>query len=152
MKLDMKKILILSLVFTFFAFVSYSQDIFTSENDEGKWGFVDADGKEVIPHIYEKADCFYMGYASVVVNGKMGLIDLKGKTIVPFEYDNDLMYFEDGLAVVKKGEKFGYVNLTGVVVVEIKYNEAEDVSNGKLKVRLEDNWLILDKNGEIIEK
>ena len=97
----MKNSIFLTLFLSLIGLVSFSQDIFTSENEEGRWGFVDADGKEVIPHIYEKADCFYMGYASVVMDGKMGLIDLKGNTIVPFEYDNDLMYFEDGLAVAK---------------------------------------------------
>lgn len=146
----MKNTLLLSLIFTLFSLVSFGQDIFTSENDDGKWGFVDNDGKEVIPHVYEKADCFYMGYASVVLNGKMGLIDLKGNKVVPFEYDNDLMYFEDGLAVVKKGEKFGYVDLAGKVIVEIKYDQADDVSDGKLKVRLANEWLYLDKEGHKI--
>lgn len=148
----MKNTFLLTLILSLFSLLSFSQDIFTSENDTGKWGFVDADGKEVIPHIYEKADCFYMGYASVVINGKMGLIDLKGNKVVPFEYDNDLMYFEDGLAVVKKGEKFGYVDLSGKVVVEITYDEAEDVSNGKLKVKLGEEWLLLDKKGDEIKE
>ncbi|NPD46378.1 MULTISPECIES: WG repeat-containing protein [unclassified Lentimicrobium] len=147
----MKKSLLFSLIFSLFALVSFGQDVFTSENDEGKWGFVDNDGKEVIPHVYEKADCFYMGYASVVLNGKMGLIDLKGNEVVPFEYDNDLMYFEGGLAVVKKGEKFGYVDLTGKVVIEIKFDEAEDVNDGKLKVRMGEKWLFLDKEGNKIQ-
>lgn len=148
----MKNTFIISLILSLFSLVSFGQDIFTSENEDGKWGFVDNDGKEVIPHIYEKADCFYMGYSSVVLNGKMGLIDLKGNEVVPFEYDNDLMYFEDGLAVVKKGEKFGYVDLTGKVVIEIKYDEVEDVSNGKLKVRMGEEWICLDKEGNRIQE
>lgn len=148
----MKTKLYLLMLLLFVTVFTFGQDLFVSENEKGKWGFVDANGKEIIAHQYEKADCFYMGYSSVVIDGKMGLINLKGKTIVPFEYDNDLMYFEDGLAVVKKGEKFGYVDLTGKLIIEIKYDEAEDVSNGKLKVRLGKEWLVLDKEGHKIKE
>jgi len=131
---------------------SFAQELFVSENDQGKWGFVDVDGKVVIQHQYEEADCFYMGYSSVVLKGKMGLIDLNGNTIIPFEYDNDLMYFEDGLAVVKKGEKYGYVNLDGEIVIPILYDEAKDCSNGKCEVRKDERWMILDKYGQEIIK
>ena len=131
---------------------SFAQELFVSENDQGKWGFVDVDGKVVIQHQYEKADCFYMGYSSVVLKGKMGLIDLNGNTIIPFEYDNDLMYFEDGLAVVKKGEKYGYVDLDGEIVIPILYDEAKDCSNGKCEVRKDERWMILDKYGQEIIK
>ena len=142
----------LILIFLSVISLSFSQDLFVSENNDGKWGFVNLDGEVVIKHQYEKADCFYMGYASVVLMGKMGLIDLKGNIIIPFEYDNDLMYFEDGLAVVKKRDKYGYANLDGEIVIPILYDEAKDCSNGKCEVRKDERWMILDKYGQEIIK
>lgn len=109
-------------------------------------------GKEVIPHIYEKADCFYMGYAAVVLNGKTGLIDLKGIQIIPCEFDNDLLYFENNLALIKKDGKFGYIDVNADIIIPIIYDEAEDFSNGKAKVKRDDTWLLIDKTGKEFQK
>ena len=144
--------LLLLMSILLFGISSFAQELFVSENDEGKWGFVNSDGKEIIAYQYEKADCFYMGYAAVVLKGKMGLIDLQGKQIIPCAYDNDLMYFEGGLAVVKKGGKYGYANEKGSIVIPILYDEAEDCSHGKCHVRKGEHWLYLDKNGKEIKE
>lgn len=144
---------ILSMMILLITASSFAQELFVSENDDGEWGFANAEGEVVIAHQYEKADCYYMGYAAVVLKGKMGLIDLKGKMIIPCDYDNDLMYFEDGLAVLKKGDKYGYADLKGQVIIPLIYDEAEDCSDGKCHVRKGDVWMYLDKNGqEIIEE
>ena len=144
--MNSKLLLLISILL--FGLTSFAQELFVSENEEGQWGFVNSDGQEIIAHQYEKADCFYMGYAAVVLKGKMGLIDLQGNMIIPCEYDNDLMYFEGGLAVVKKNEKYGYANLEGNIVIPILYDEAEDCSDGKCHVRMGEQWLYLDKNGK----
>lgn len=144
----MKTNVILIIAILIFSFSSFAQELFVSENDEGKWGFVNDKEEVVIPYIYDKADCYYMGYAAVVLKGKMGLIDLKGTMIIPCEYDNDLMYFEDGLAVLKKGDKYGYADILGEIVIPMIYDEAEDCSNGKCHVRKGDKWIFVDKNGK----
>lgn len=67
--------------------------------ENGKWGFINEQGKEAIAPIYDHddvygaGDCpnFIDGYAAVKLNGKHGLIDMQGKTVLPFEY----WYFEE---------------------------------------------------------
>ena len=67
--------------------------------ENGKWGFINEQGKEAIAPIYDHddvygaGDCpnFIDGYAAVKLNGKYGLIDMQGKTVLPFEY----WYFEE---------------------------------------------------------
>lgn len=48
---------------------------------DGKWGFIDATGKTVIPFIYDKASTFKEGIARVKKNGKHIRINRKGKQV-----------------------------------------------------------------------
>ncbi len=44
----------------------------------GKWGFINKEGKEVIPCKYDVAFEFNEGLALVQLNGKFGYIDING--------------------------------------------------------------------------
>jgi hypothetical protein len=52
----------------------------------GKWGFIDTTGKEIISAQYDEAISFEDGYARVKFMGQWGVIDKKGNTVVPFLY------------------------------------------------------------------
>lgn len=58
----------------------------------GRYGFVDQTGEEVIPPIYDNASDFSeseMGYyAKVRIDGKEGLININGDTLVPIIYED----------------------------------------------------------------
>jgi hypothetical protein len=45
----------------------------------GKWGFIDENGTEIIPPKYAAAGNFQHGCAEVTRNGQKGQIDKKGK-------------------------------------------------------------------------
>ena len=54
--------------------------IFLSQNEEGKYGFVDRNGNVVVNYIYDDArEQNDYGYASVKQNGLWGAVDSKGK-------------------------------------------------------------------------
>ena len=55
----------------------------------GKWGFIDESGKEVVPLIYDYIESFENGFAEVMINDKWGFIDESGKEVVPLIYDYD---------------------------------------------------------------
>ena len=44
----------------------------------GKWGYIDKTGKEVIPCKYDWAWQFYEGFAQVSTKGKWGYVDKQG--------------------------------------------------------------------------
>ena len=52
----------------------------------GKWGFINKKGAEVIPPQYEDAISFEDGLARVRLNKKWGMINKTGETVIPFEY------------------------------------------------------------------
>ena len=54
----------------------------------GKYGFVDKSGKQVIPCVYDYAWNFSDGLAPVKLNGKCGFVDKIGKEVIPCVYDD----------------------------------------------------------------
>lgn len=57
--------------------MQYSEGL-VAVRKNGKWGFVDEQGKTIIPFIYEGASYFSNGVALVVLEGKRGYIDKAG--------------------------------------------------------------------------
>ena len=49
--------------------------------ENGKWGYVDKDGKVIIEPQFEEAHSFLNGYAAVKAHGKWGYINEKGKLV-----------------------------------------------------------------------
>ena len=80
---------------------------------KGKWGFVDATGKEVVPLKYDGVGYFHDGLAGVRLDGKEGFVNKKGEEVIPLKYDS-VGSFDEGLAVVYlNGGKWGFVDVTG---------------------------------------
>lgn len=87
----------------------------------GKSGYVNKEGKLVIPCIYDYGRDFTSNHRAVVMkNDKSGVIDNKGKVIVKINYDA-IESYRDGLARVMNDYKIGYIDSTGKVIIPIKY-------------------------------
>lgn len=129
----------------------------------GKFGYIDQNGKEVIRPQYDFAYPFSEGLAKVEKNGKYGFIDSKGRLAVDFQFkDFEIQikeidptqpskptfrngyydatgFFNKGYAVVSKGNKMGIIDQEGNVVVPIKYDFVnQPAENGLVLVR--NNW------------
>lgn len=64
-----------------------------------RYGYIDAEAKEVMPLIYDMAYKFIRGYALVVANGNCLLVDINGREVKNFgnamTYYNEYSYSED---------------------------------------------------------
>lgn len=49
-----------------------------AHEENGKWGFLDKNGNEVVPHIYDSCEDYHDGIAAVFLNNKKYLLDLFG--------------------------------------------------------------------------
>jgi uncharacterized protein YchJ len=78
----------------------------------GKWGFIDTKGNEVIPFKYEHAHVFNEGPAAVKLNDKWGFLDKTGKEITPLKYER-VQNFHDGSARVKLNGKWHFIKKDG---------------------------------------
>ena len=56
-------------------------------------------------------------------NGKKGLKDENGKIVAPANYSS-IDEFNNGMAAVKVGSKYGYINRKGVLVIQPQYDSA----------------------------
>ena len=84
----------------------------------GKYGFVDKSGKEIIPVKYDSAWSFSEGLARVGLD-KCGFIDKMGVEIIPFKYDVAESFIE-GLARVKLNGKYGYIDKTDKEILPLE--------------------------------
>jgi hypothetical protein len=83
-----------------------------------KSGFVDENGKLVVPLIYEStSNAFSDGVCWVQgKGGKYGYIDKSGKLIIPFQYDQ-AQDFKNGIAEIRKGEIWSKIDKRGMPTV-----------------------------------
>ena len=142
----------------------------------GKYGFIDKSGTEVIPCKYDEADSFREGLAKVVLKGKYGFVDKTGTEVIPCKYDAAESFSEgiakaklkgndgyitqtgiwydnadknlsDNLRRVLLNDKWGFVDKTGTLVIPCKYDSADSFSGGVAMVLLNDKWGFVDKTG-----
>ena len=88
---------------------------------DGKCGYIDKEGKEVVSPKYGDAWDFSEGLARVeAADGKWGYIDKEGKEVVSPKYE-DADDFREGLARVEADGKYGYIDKEGKEVISPKY-------------------------------
>ena len=115
-----------------------------------RWGLIDKSGNELIGTVFEKIGIFHEGFAYIATsNYKYGYIDKTGKYVIPFEFDY-ARDFCDGLAAVKKSNKWGYIDKTGKHVIPFEFDDARNFYNGLAAVKKSNKWGYIDKTGKII--
>ena len=67
-----------------------------------------------------------------------------------FKYDHIGLCYE-GRTIVKKHNKYGYINEVGTIAIPLLFDSAEDFHNGKAKVILNDEVFYIDKNGNRVK-
>lgn len=89
--------------------------------DGGKWGYINKQGDLVIPYKYKKAYDFHEKLAFVKTDDGYVIIDKQGNTIqhLPnYEYFGEM--FCEGLAVIERNGKWGYVDVYGNSTFDFK--------------------------------
>ena len=111
-----------------------------------KYGYVNREGKEVIPCKYNQASFFSQGLAAVSVNHKYGYIDKSGKEVIPFIYES-AGPFSENIASVCAGGLYGYIDKSGATVIPFKYSDGYGFVEGLAQVGL-DGFGCIDRNGK----
>ncbi len=130
-----------------YRYVSGFSEGFAQVAKDGKYGFVDKNGKDVVPPIYDDVQDFNEGIAQVQKDGKYGFVDQTGKEVVPLIYDS-VDSFNDGLARVEKDGKYNFIDKTGKEVVPSEYDIGwGEFSEGFADVRKGKKYGYIDKSG-----
>jgi len=99
-----------------------------------KIGYKNAQGVVIIKPRFDEANDFEQGLATVCIGGRCGMIDSTGREVLPLKY-RALAYFHDGLAGASlDGQKYGYVDRTGVFVIAPTFAGVSDFSERRAVV------------------
>jgi hypothetical protein len=109
-------------------------------------GFIDRNGTEIIPPVFDTATAFRNELSKVSQSGRYGLVRSNGRYTLNLGYDEIHDFFE-GLAVIKNNDRYGFVDSTGRVIVEPRYDTATKFSDGVLPVQIGNSWGLVGING-----
>ena len=143
--------------------------IAVKNKDNGKCGFINKEGKEIIHCKYKDVVYpFSEGLAIVTKNREIyknpqsekerfanelgeyfGVIDKYGNEITPFVYDFISSYSE-GMAKVKMNGKFGFIDKYGNEIIPFVYDSLFSYSEGMAKVEMNGKFGFINKNGKQI--
>lgn len=117
----------------------------------------------VPPQFNQTGLCFIDGVLMVTQDTegvvKQGYINEKGELIAPPIYEETQYYtgmhtagsgFSEGLAPVKKGEKWGYIDKSGKEIIPFRFEEASLFEGGAAAVKLGEKYGFIDKAGKML--
>lgn len=128
---------------------------------KGTWGFYEVkqqklaivEGVSFLGLIYDGlAKANYGGTFTTdkVIGGKWGFVDRKGKIAITPMFDY-AFNFSDGIATVKMGDKYGFINSTGVLIVPCEYDKVEShFIEGEGKLIKGNTVYVFNRSGEIV--
>lgn len=148
--------------------VTEFSDGYATVSVDGKWGVIDTKGKYSVSPQYDYISSFSNGVAVVTdfdVDGegsdKCGLIDTKGKMLLPITYDKigsdsrrglGELDLDDDVDIfpIKSGEKYGYANTKGEIIVNPTYDDANSFSEGYAAVCSNEKYGFIDEKGKLV--
>ncbi len=127
--------------------------VLTRIEKDGKYGFADELGNEVIPCIWNHASTTFYEDLAVVVDsdGKYGFIDKTGKVIIPCQWNEALSFYEGLSAVRNVNGEWGYIDKTNNVIIPFQWKSASIFIEGLAAVQDANNkWGYIDKTGNLV--
>lgn len=124
---------------------------------DGKWVLVNEDGEEKYEEQYKDVIVDRNGFCSaqkrIFVKKEDGyyLINNKGKRIGDLEFDDAKPFIDgEGYAAVCRGDKWGFINSDGELVIDCQYENAESFQNGYAAICEDGLWGYIDIEGNLI--
>lgn len=143
----------------------YSKENLLSVSKGGKFGYINAQGKEVIDYQekFTAAYDFKEGLAIVYSSGKFaGFVNQQGTTVIPKGNYYDAKGFSEGRAAYRTLtvstssdtviSKYGYMDVTGKSVIKPQYKSAGDFSEGLAAVQIGSKYGYINASGVLIIK
>jgi hypothetical protein len=119
----------------------------SSYQEQYKVGYRNADGRVIVPPVYDAGSDMSEGFAVVLRGPLRGYINNRGQETIACQYE-DASPFVDGLACVKKDGKWGFINTDGAWAIQPLFDNAFSYKNGLARVMLHDKWGMIDEQGQ----
>lgn len=82
-------------------------------------------------------------------NGLMALYRSDGDSLTGFVY-KVIGNFTEGLAKVRIGDRYGFLDTYGKVVIPVELEYCEAFNHGLAMIRKDDKWGAINKKGELV--
>jgi hypothetical protein len=117
----------------------------------GKHGYINTAGKEIIVCKYRKSGYFYYNRTFAWLDDKAGLIDTNGAEIIPFIYDSILFNpSSPQLIAVHQNGKWGFYNANGKLLVPPTFEDAQHTHQGFAAIMQGNKWGFVDSLGKVV--
>ena len=129
-----------------------TQLIRTKICEDDHWGFVDDNGKVVVPCRYNAVANYQEGLACVESDKrKWGFVDPDGNEVIPCKWE-DVGFFSEGLAYVEDAfGRIGFIDKKGKVVIPCQWEDVAPFLQGKAFVKDSNGeWHQIDKAGNYV--
>jgi hypothetical protein len=123
-----------------------------SVEQNGKKGYVDKAGRQVISPRYNNAQPFSESLAAVMIKGQYGYIDRSGKMVIPPQFE-DAEPFSEGLALISfDSNQWSYIDKSGKIVINgEKFVIARGFSEGlAAAMGKNEKYGFIDKTGKFV--
>ncbi|MBQ7132696.1 MAG: WG repeat-containing protein [Oscillospiraceae bacterium] len=123
---------------------------------DGDWFIIDVEGEKDGDEFYEiKLDSngYYNANDIIIAAEKEGeycLYDDEWEKIGKFECDDMDICTEDKIIAFKDGDKWGFVDEEGDVVIDPEYSDAKSFSNGLAAVCIDGKWGFIDMDNNLV--
>jgi hypothetical protein len=116
------------------------------------WGYVDLEGRVIVPPVWDNAWPFYHGYAIIFKGKQMGLVDAMGKVVVKPEWDQIICELTNGRHAVKKDGKCHVVDASGNNIGPLPWDDmaVEDPCEGLRRVWRNKKVGFADADGKVV--
>lgn len=136
---------------------SFAEGVAAVRTQESRWGYMDKSGKWVIQPQFFQAQSFSEGLAGVRLGDKWGFINPQGAIAIPAQFylprtstpsgeiepysTTPGLPFSGGFAMVRLGDKAGFIDKTGQFVIAPQFADAESFSEGLAWVNVGGRWI-----------
>jgi WG containing repeat len=116
---------------------------------DGRFGFVDDQGRLRIANRYEGIKPFQEGLAAIRILGKWGFLDHDEKLVIQPVHD-EVTSFHNGVAVVMQKGLSGLINQKGEVILPIRYQSISMLPSKRFELQNEKMKGLADADGRLI--
>ena len=141
------------------AIMNEDDDRFESINDmseefigvkiDGRWGFVDINGKLRVANQYDNIGPYNEGLAPIKILGRWGYIDKREDIVVQPAYDT-VYRFKGGVCEVVKKGKYGLINSAGKITLECEYDNLFKLKTGGYLSKKDNKYGLVSEKGRLL--
>lgn len=120
-------------------------------NKDGLWGYINKDGSVFLEARYRLVETFSEGYAVAQdLNDKYHIIRGDGTPTADSLSYQRINKFSSGRALVSDGQRYGYIDPTGHLILPMIYDMAEDFKDGHAIVSTSGKVGMIDSTGQTV--